>query len=167
MLTDRVDAALIDADGSLSEDPAVLYGPFSAIYPGHSVGAVVDYVTRMPKQLEAHAKAGYVSQPFELYGHSATYRAWQTRASLGSRSGDWAWWINVNHTDSEGQPLTFPNRLLSNGTASSTGTSVTGAVSEPNSANKPWYLIGAQPVIQIEKHCRTFPCVGGHCFFPL
>jgi iron complex outermembrane recepter protein len=26
----------------------VMYGPFSAAYPGNSVGAVVDYVTRMP-----------------------------------------------------------------------------------------------------------------------
>src|SRR5438552_5841136 len=33
----------------------VLYGPFSAAYSGNSVGAVVDYVTRMPKQFEAHA----------------------------------------------------------------------------------------------------------------
>ena len=37
----------------------VLYGPFSAAYPGNSVGAVVDYVTRMPQQFEAHAKFGY------------------------------------------------------------------------------------------------------------
>ena len=29
----------------------VMYGPFSAAYPGNSVGAVVDYVTSMPKQL--------------------------------------------------------------------------------------------------------------------
>ena len=28
----------------------VMYGPFSAAYPGNSVGAVVDYVTRMPTQ---------------------------------------------------------------------------------------------------------------------
>ena len=34
----------------------VMYGPFSAAYPGNSVGAVVDYVTRMPTQFEAHAK---------------------------------------------------------------------------------------------------------------
>jgi iron complex outermembrane receptor protein len=121
----------------------VMYGPFSAIYPGNSVGAVVDYVTHMPKKLEAHAKAGYVSQPFELYGHSANYRAWQTSASLGNRSGEWAWWVNVNHTDSEGQPLTFANRLVSNGTSSNTGTRVTGAVLAPNSANQPWYLIGS------------------------
>ena len=121
----------------------VMYGPFSAIYPGNSVGAVVDYVTRMPKQLEAHAKAGYVSQPFELYGHSANYRAWQTSASLGNRSGDWSWWVNVNHTDSEGQPLTFANRVRSNGASSNAEVPVTGAVSQNNSADQPWYLIGA------------------------
>jgi len=45
----------------------VLYGPFSAAYPGNSVGAVVDYVTRMPDKLEAHVKAGFSSQPNELY----------------------------------------------------------------------------------------------------
>ena len=39
----------------------VMYGPFSAIYPGNSVGAVVVYTTRMPQTLEAHAKVGYVA----------------------------------------------------------------------------------------------------------
>ena len=36
----------------------VLYGPFSAAYPGNSVGAVVDYVTRMPDELEMHVRFG-------------------------------------------------------------------------------------------------------------
>ncbi|MBC7437235.1 MAG: TonB-dependent receptor, partial [Bdellovibrionales bacterium] len=82
----------------------VMYGPFSAAYPGNSVGAVVDYVTRMPTRLEAHGKAGAVSQPFSLYGTNASYRAWQTSASAGNRNGDWAWFLNFNHTDSHGQP---------------------------------------------------------------
>lgn len=85
----------------------VMYGPFSAAYPGNSVGAVVDYQTRMPKQFEVHAKAGYVSQPFSLYNTHDNYKAWQTSASVGNKSGDLAWWINFNHTDSHGQPLTF------------------------------------------------------------
>ena len=38
----------------------VMYGPFSAAYPGNSAGAVVDYVTRMPTKFEAHVKLGYV-----------------------------------------------------------------------------------------------------------
>ena len=66
----------------------VMYGPFSAAYPGNSVGAVVDYVTRMPTRLEAHAAVGYVVQPFELYRTHETYRAWQASASLGAKAGD-------------------------------------------------------------------------------
>ena len=120
----------------------VMYGPFSAAYPGNSVGAVVDYVTRMPTQFEAHARLDYVSQPFDLYNTSATFKAWQASASLGNKSGDWSWFLNLNHTDSHGQPLTFPTRLLSAGTAGSAGTAVTGAVLDKNNSNAPIYLLG-------------------------
>nr|WP_295784790.1 TonB-dependent receptor [Rhodoferax sp.] len=120
----------------------VMYGPFSAAYPGNSVGAVVDYVTRMPQKLEAHVKAGYVSQPFDLYNTHETYKAWQTSASMGSREGDWSWFVNLNHTNSHGQPLTFPTRLKSAGMAGSAGTAVTGAVLDANNANQPWYNLG-------------------------
>src|SRR5574343_40332 len=46
----------------------VLYGPFSAAYAGNSVGAVVDYVTRMPEKFEAHAKLVGFSENFQEYG---------------------------------------------------------------------------------------------------
>ena len=121
----------------------VMYGPFSAAYSGNSVGAVVDYVTRMPTRFEAHAKAGFVLQPFKLYGTEETERAWQASASIGSRSGGLSWWLNVNRTDSEGQPLTFATRLKSTGVASPSGQAVSGAVADLNSANQPWYLLGS------------------------
>ena len=121
----------------------VMYGPFSAAYPGNSVGAVVDYQTRMPTHFEAHAKLGYSVQPSDLYGVHATYRAWQASTSVGSREGDFSWWLNLNRTDSDGQPLTYATRLLSNGVASSVGTPVTGAVAGLNSANQAWLLLGA------------------------
>ena len=119
----------------------VMYGPFSAAYPGNSVGAVVDYVTRMPTRFEAHAKVGYVSQPFDLYDTNQTYRAWEESASVGSRDGALSWWINVNHLDSTGQPLTFATRLAS-ATTTIPGTPVTGAVPGANNANQPWYVLG-------------------------
>ena len=121
----------------------VMYGPFSAAYPGNSVGAVVDYVTRMPTKFEAHAKMGYVVQPFELYNTSETFRAWQASASLGDRAGGLAWWIDVSRTDSQGQPLTFPTRLVSSGTPGNAGTPVTGAVQGASNAQQPWFLLGA------------------------
>ena len=121
----------------------VLYGPFSAAYPGNSVGAVVVFTTRMPKAFEVHAKVGYTSQPFSLYGTDTTYRAWQTGASLGNRSGAFAWSLGVNHTDSHGQPLTFATRLASSGSPGTAGTPVSGASLDANNANSPWYVIGS------------------------
>ena len=120
----------------------VMYGPFSAAYPGNSVGAVVDYSTRMPEKLEGTAKIAYVRQPFDLYSTHATYGGVQTSASLGSRSGDWSWFFNFNHTDSQGQPLTFATRTVSTGTAGSAGTAVVGAVPGASSANAPWVILG-------------------------
>lgn len=121
----------------------VMYGPFSAAYPGNSVGAVVDYVTRMPTRFEAHAKVGYVSQPFDLYGTHATYRSWQASTSVGNQSGDWAWFLNFNHTDSEGQPLTFATRLVASGSPGAAATPVTGAVPGLNGSNAPWLIVGS------------------------
>ena len=121
----------------------VMYGPFSAAYPGNSAGAVVDYVTRMPDRLEAHAAAGYSSQPSSVLGSSGHYSSWNSSASIGSRSGPWSFWINLNHTDSNSQPLTFPFVLQSAGAAGTKGTPVSGAISGLNTTNQPWYILGA------------------------
>ncbi|MBO9514620.1 MAG: TonB-dependent receptor [Variovorax sp.] len=120
----------------------VMYGPFSAAYPGNSAGAVVDYVTRMPTELEAHVKAGFSSQPFDLYNTHQTFDSWQTSASIGSRSGDWSWWIDLSRTDSQGQPLTFATATVASGTPGRAGTPVTGWVPGLNTTNTPWYILG-------------------------
>jgi iron complex outermembrane receptor protein len=121
----------------------VLYGPFSAAYGGNSVGAVVDYVTRMPGKFEAHAKFTLTHQPFKLYGTDTSYQGRQGGFALGDRNGAWSWYIDLNRTDSEGQPLTFPTKALSAGVAGNAGTPVTGAVAGLDRTNKDWYLLGA------------------------
>lgn len=120
----------------------VMYGPFSAAYPGNSVGAVVDFVTNMPEKFEAHAKAAYVSQPFELYDTARTYQTHQESLSLGDRSGKLAWRLHVQRTDSEGQPLTFATKSVSAGVTGTNHTPVTGAVLDKDRSNNPWYIIG-------------------------
>ncbi len=120
----------------------VLYGPFSAAYPGNSVGAVVDYVTRMPTQLEARAQVGYYNAPFKLYNTDMSSSGRQASVSLGDRQGPWSWWVNVNRLDSNGQPLTFATKLNSAGTATGTGTPVTGAVQGLDKSNQPWWILG-------------------------
>jgi iron complex outermembrane receptor protein len=124
----------------------VLYGPFSAAYPGNSVGAVVDYVTRMPTQLEAHVKLSGFASNFDLYNSHSSPAGQQLDLSLGSRSGDWSWWLSASRTHSKGQALVFGNRLASAGTVGNAGTPVTGAVPGLNPSNQPWWLVGGSTI---------------------
>ena len=117
----------------------VMYGPFSAAYPGNSVGAVVDYVTRMPTQFEGHAKFTATQQNFDLYNSHETDNATQASASLGSKSGDWAWLLSLNHTDSQGQPLVFATKSFATDPVKSSNN---GAVYGLDKTNTPWYLLG-------------------------
>jgi len=119
----------------------VLYGPFSAAYPGNSVGAVVDYVTRLPTRFEAHATAGFFVQPFDLYNTHETYTGWQASASLGDRAGAFAWWIDVNRLDSEGQPLTFSTQAAA----------ANGAVPGLDKNNQPWFITGAGTIYRTQQ----------------
>ena len=120
----------------------VLYGPFSAAYAGNSVGAVVDYVTRMPSGFEAHGRLQGFVQPFKLYNTRDTYSGGQASMTLGDRQGAFAWWLHLGHLDSESQPLVFATRTAANGTAGTSGTAVTGAVSGQDKTNAPWFIIG-------------------------
>lgn len=119
----------------------VMYGPFSAAYPGNSVGAVVDYVTRMPIRFEGHAKLTAFQQRFHKYHTDDTYAGNQASASLGNKSGAWSWWLNANHTDSAGQPLVFATRLLT-ATSGAGTTPVSGAVLTPNNFGVDNYILG-------------------------
>jgi iron complex outermembrane receptor protein len=121
----------------------VLYGPFSAAYPGNSAGAIVDYLTRMPRQFEAHVKLSANTQHYKLYGTDERFSGAQGSASLGSRAGGWSWWVDVSRLDSDAQPITFANKLVAQGTPGMAGVPVTGAVAGADPRNRPWVLFGA------------------------
>ncbi len=134
----------------------VLYGPFSAAYAGNSVGAVVDYVTRMPTQLEAHAKVASFGEDFEVYGTRDRYTGWQASASVGDRNGNWSWWLNYNRLDSDSHPIAFANKLVSSGTPGSAGTPVTGAIADRNPRNQDWLILGATSQVHtVQDHAKA------------
>ena len=120
----------------------VLYGPFSAAYPGNSVGAVVDFVTRMPERFEAHAKTGYYVEDFELYRTHRNYAARAFSASIGDRIGGLSLWFSLQRLDSEAHPIAFANLLESAGTTGS-ATPVEGEIAGQNPRRQSWYLLGA------------------------
>jgi iron complex outermembrane receptor protein len=120
----------------------VLYGPFSAAYGGNSVGAVVDYVTRMPSRFEAHAKFAASLQPFHLYGTDDRFHGRQGSLSFGSREGAWSWFLDLSHLSSDGQPLTFATRYPA-ASASAAGTPVSGAVPGRDRTGRDWLILGS------------------------
>jgi iron complex outermembrane receptor protein len=121
----------------------VLYGPFSAAYPGNSAGAVVEYQTRMPATLEAHAKLSAFAQRFKLYDTNDRFNGKQGSASVGNRPGAWSWWLDVSRLDNNSQPIGFATKLVSTGVVSAKGLPVTGAIRGLNPANKEWLIVGA------------------------
>ena len=133
----------------------VMYGPFSAAYPGNSVGAVVDYVTRMPKTFESSVKLQHSIQPFKMYGTDTTYTGSQGGFTLGNRNGDWSWFVAADRTDSNGQPLTFTT-VTKSGTTTGTGTAVTGAFTDKNTSNADIYVLGTGTQYHtIQDHIKT------------
>lgn len=85
----------------------LMYGPFSALYPGNSAGGVVLMTTRMPDRFEAHAKVDLFGQRFKLYGTEQNYAGSHTSASIGNTAGSWSFRIGADHLDNHGHPQTF------------------------------------------------------------
>src|SRR3954447_22714921 len=79
----------------------VLYGPFSAAYPGNAIGAVVNIKTRMPEKLEASATAAVNRQSFDQYATHGRFPAYQFAGTFGDRSGPFSWFLSANHVDSK------------------------------------------------------------------
>lgn len=120
----------------------VLYGPFSAAFPGNSYGVVAEITTRMPAKAEATAKATQSWQDFKQYGTQDSYRSEQLAATLGNRLGDFSFWLSLNHLDSHSQPVTY-GTLTQSATAPGPVPVVNGAFADRNRTGGAIQVIGA------------------------
>ncbi|WP_425230335.1 TonB-dependent receptor [Sphingomonas sp.] len=120
----------------------VLYGPFSAAYPGNSIGAVVNITTRLPDRFEATVNAGTSVQQFDLYDTHATLPAYQLGGTIGDRFGPLALFASADHVDSRGQPLGFATATRP-ATTSATGTPTIGGYDDVNRTGAPIRVLGA------------------------
>lgn len=86
----------------------VLYGPFSAIYPGNSIGTTVAITTTKPKTFEGSARVAAQFQPFDEYGLKDNYNNNQLSALLGNRLASGIWYrLTLNRQDSTSQPMQY------------------------------------------------------------
>lgn len=122
----------------------VLYGPFSAAYPGNSIGAVVNITTRLPERLEGSFTALTNVQDFHQYGTDALLPTYQTAATLGDRVGPLALFASVTHTDSRGQPLNYVTAIRP--APGAAGTPATGGFDAVNRTGAAIRVLGASGV---------------------
>jgi len=84
-----------------------LNGPYSAAYPGNSIGGVLLISSKMPDHPFAVAKETVSVMPWDQYGTKDTYVTSQTSAVAGNRKGPVSWLVSANYLDSYQQPLTY------------------------------------------------------------
>lgn len=106
-----------------------LYGPFSAAYPGNSIGGVLLFTTKMPTKPQATVKQSESFQTFDFYNTKNSYRTDQTSASFGNRWNDLSVFVGVNYQNSYSQPLSWVT------TAGALPAGVTGQINQPNRTN--------------------------------
>lgn len=119
----------------------ILYGPFSAAYPGNSIGAVVNITTRMPEKLEGTASALVHLQDFQQYGTDRLLPTWQFGATIGDRFGPLSVFASAVHTASKSQPLSYITATRSAATIG--GTPATGGYDTRNRTGGAVRVLGA------------------------
>ncbi|ABE35045.1 tonB dependent receptor family protein [Paraburkholderia xenovorans LB400] len=120
----------------------VIYGPFSALYPGNSLGATVLISTRMPKQFEATADVKGFTQHFSLFGVNQNFNGSEASATIGDRIGKFSYLLGVNHLENTSQPLQFATLAQSHTPAKAGDIPVTGAYFYNNQTNTPTAVLG-------------------------
>lgn len=119
----------------------VMYGPFSAAFPGNSIGEVVQITTRMPQRFEASATAEGAWQSFDQFSTSQTLPTGRISAAVGDRLGKLSFWATAFHLDTEAQPL-YDVVATTPAAPSAAGAPVTGAIATANRTGAPVALLG-------------------------
>ena len=102
-----------------------LYGPFSAIDPGNSMGVTIVMTERKPKGFEASASLKYNRHRYRQYAVDDHYGSKQLSARLASRLDSGLWYaVSLQRQDSKSHPQNFVNavRGVTNGAFASPGT---------------------------------------------
>jgi iron complex outermembrane recepter protein len=86
----------------------VLYGPFSALYPGNSIGTTVQVRTRRPDERELSVRTTAFGENFNQDGRHEDFSGYQASGFFGDRLDNGAWFsLAANHQDSTSHPMQY------------------------------------------------------------
>ncbi len=114
----------------------IVYGPYSARYPGNSMGGIVNITTRAPERTEAFATVQGFLQPYRQYGTDESFRggSGEFGFALKQKDGPFSIRLSARRLRNDSQPMQFYQFAPASGTAAATP--VTGAVIDPDLLTK-------------------------------
>lgn len=109
----------------------IVYGPYSARYPGNSMGGVVSITTRAPQKNEAFVTLQGFAQPYQQYATDETFKGYTFESGFALKQNDGPFSLrgSFRHFANKGQPMSWSQLTASKKTS---GIEVTGAVSDPD-----------------------------------
>jgi iron complex outermembrane recepter protein len=125
---------------------SMMYGPFSSLYAGNSMGGVINIETRMPERLEAHAGVQSFIQNFKLYGTDQTKIGNREFFSIGNKVNDFSFWASMNRLENTAQPLDFSVNDAGSGTPTDALDNITGAYWDKGIKNQDRIIFGATAI---------------------
>jgi iron complex outermembrane receptor protein len=111
----------------------MLYGPYSALFPGNSIGTTVAVTQRAPKGFEVSGRLIGFKQQFDHYGHDNGSSGGQLSLRVANRFASGLWLsADINHQDATSQPMQYATVVANAAgtfpTANGTATTVSGIV---------------------------------------
>ena len=123
----------------------ILYGPYSALYPGNSLGTTVLIHTLLPQRFTASASTQFFSQDYhDAYGAGGHYNGHQSAITLGNRQGRWSWLLTLSQLDNDGQPMQYATARAGGDPA--LAVPVTGATTDRNPNGSQRLVYGANSI---------------------
>jgi iron complex outermembrane receptor protein len=123
----------------------VLYGPYSALYPGNSIGTTVLVTTREPGQATVSGRAQYFTERFSEYGYEDDYDGQQLSLFGGQRWDHWSGSLGVNRLRSDGHPMQYATgTLVANPSEAqqNAAVDVSGAIADRDPKGAPRLILG-------------------------
>jgi iron complex outermembrane recepter protein len=131
-----------------------LYGPFSAIYPGNSIGTTLVVTERKPKGFEASASVKVSKQPFSEYGTDDSFSGTMTSARVANKTDSGVWFsVGVQHQEVTGHPMGYANttRGTTGQFGAVSGTKVTGIVRDKDPSGVDRAIFGANSIDHVKQ----------------
>ena len=107
----------------------IVYGPYSARYPGNSMGGIVNITTRAPERTEAFGTVQGFIQPYRQYGTRETLWGGSVEAGVGLKQNDgpFSLRLSARRLQNDAQPMQFYQLAAG---VSGAATPVSGGVSD-------------------------------------